>query len=619
MFRIKKCVIAIFLVSSCCFASLKDYVFKTQDDVEHFVMELGFKSKVVYKLNSENCADWIKAGTYKNSIYNVISTAIADCYYEKNEFANDKVQDGVVTFENKEYKDYKAEHWNAVVLYNLVNFICCEISADDIEALDFEKVMDDFYNEYINNERLINIYGKEYAEKIQDAFCDIQEYDKNLGIIEFIMTDGASFAGTCSRICEEFEENGLAKIEIISSNLNTPFSYRSDNATITNSNINIYIEHGKLAEAVVYEDLKMCAADFDEYMNITYVGEAEEYPNPKVYEESAQRILEDIHNAENLFANATQEIQLVSGFIAGSQQEKLFGIIDVGTYADKNGDLHLAWLDIDRCYLDKAYYSETSYADSMVILLDESIKDLHIDMRCLNGLDIINTINNIDYVYTFYLNTSPAEIIMPKDCRDLINNSASIATISLNNTNFKDAENIESMINSNNSLRDVRISLLNTKDISKIITQNRGLEYVLLDFYNNKTNITYAVNSIITDCNKLKVVQYIGTGASRNEPDTILKIHKMEWGCFPPKLESEMYPGCGEDDLTVDFFDSVADYGKATPYIRFSRDKYKRTIEIFSDRPVDEHNEDAPEENNEEAENDEQQEESNEGNTSRDN
>ena len=603
-----------FLVSACCFASMKDYVFKTVYDVSHFVVKLGFKSQVVYKLNSEGCANWIKDGKYEDSIYNVISTAIADCYCERNEFANDKVQNGVVTFENKEYKDYKAEHWNAVVLYNLVYFLICEISTNDNEVPDFEKLMDDFYNKYINNARLINIYGNEYAEKIQDAFYDIKEYDKNLGIIEFIATDGDMLPTL--RFCKEFETNGLARIEIISSNLNTPFSYRSANTTITNSNIKIYIEHGKIAEAVVYEDLKMCSADFDEKMNITYEGDAKEYPNAKARKESVQRILEDINNTEHL-SETERERSLVTAVITGKNKERLFGVIDVGTYADKDGNLHLAWLEVDRCYLDKAYYSEASFADSMEIILDSNIKDLHIDARCLNELSIENTINDINYIYTLSINTLSSEIIMPKDCSNLITESKSIDIIYLNNANFKDAERIESMINSNIMLYRVDIGLQNMKDISKLITNNPNLKHVLLDFSENNANITYTVNSIITDCNKLRVVQYIGTGASRHEPDPIFRLHNMEWAYPLRPCKTDLYPGCSEDDLTVNFFDNGEDYANDNPYIRFSRDKFKRTIEIFSDQSVDEHNEDAPEENNEEVENDEQQDESNESNTSR--
>ena len=91
------------LITSCCYAGLVGTELKTEEDLHHFALSLEFKSNVAYKLSQENCSDWIKEDLYKDSIYNVISNAIADCVLGRNEFAEDKVQDGVVTFENKDY------------------------------------------------------------------------------------------------------------------------------------------------------------------------------------------------------------------------------------------------------------------------------------------------------------------------------------------------------------------------------------------------------------------------------------------------------------------------------------------------------------------------------------
>ena len=116
-------IIALPLVTSCCYADLIGTELKTEEDLHHFTLCLEFKSNVAYKLNQKECANWIKEDTYKDSIYNVISNAIADCVLGRNEFAKDKVKDGVVTFDNKNYESYTAENWNAVVLYNLVQYV----------------------------------------------------------------------------------------------------------------------------------------------------------------------------------------------------------------------------------------------------------------------------------------------------------------------------------------------------------------------------------------------------------------------------------------------------------------------------------------------------------------
>ena len=139
MFQIRKCILATLLVSSCCFANLKDYEFKTEDDIARFVVYLGFKSQIAYKLNSESCVAWIKQDKYKDSIYNVISNAIADCVLKRNEFAEDKVQGGVVTFDNKDYENYTPENWNAVVLYNFVYYLFKEYFVLDETGQGFEK------------------------------------------------------------------------------------------------------------------------------------------------------------------------------------------------------------------------------------------------------------------------------------------------------------------------------------------------------------------------------------------------------------------------------------------------------------------------------------------------
>ena len=87
---------------------------------------------------------WItKDEKYKKSKTKVIGKAIADCVTGENEFEG-KTADNIITFDNqpnsaKKYidpKNYKPEHWNAVILYNYVHeMINCKIGSDHNQYL----------------------------------------------------------------------------------------------------------------------------------------------------------------------------------------------------------------------------------------------------------------------------------------------------------------------------------------------------------------------------------------------------------------------------------------------------------------------------------------------------
>ena len=61
---------------------------------------------------------WIKNPEYYESIMKVIGKAIGDCVTKQNEFAN-PTEDGLIVFAASP-EGYRGEHWNAVLLYNLV-------------------------------------------------------------------------------------------------------------------------------------------------------------------------------------------------------------------------------------------------------------------------------------------------------------------------------------------------------------------------------------------------------------------------------------------------------------------------------------------------------------------
>ena len=82
------------------------------------------------RLNATGKSAWIKDEEYRDSIINVIGKAIGDCMALENEFKDcscrEELGDKIILFEGKDkYKDpydYTIKNWNAVYLYNAVNF-----------------------------------------------------------------------------------------------------------------------------------------------------------------------------------------------------------------------------------------------------------------------------------------------------------------------------------------------------------------------------------------------------------------------------------------------------------------------------------------------------------------
>ena len=325
-------IITIPLITSCCQAGLVGTELKTRSGLHHFTLELEFKSNVAYKLNQKDCAEWIKGNTYKDSIYNVISNAIADCALKRNEFAENKVQDGVVLFAaTPKATKYTGANWNAVVLYNLIYFISQH--QDDANITD-DKIMNVFYKEYIRNKegkaklrtKFKEKYNHSYSDAINRAYNDIVEYNKELDIVGYMRNKtkfDAIYKG--SRICENYDENGLAKIKIMSKQLYKNFTYKSNGEIKQNVNINIYIEEGKIKQAVLYNDEAMLNVNgIDDYMNIDYGLSADRYNYPKANEEKTKKI-QEIVNYNTKYSNSVESEETING-----KEKRLYDIIDVG-------------------------------------------------------------------------------------------------------------------------------------------------------------------------------------------------------------------------------------------------------------------------------------------------
>ena len=183
-------IIALPLVTSCCYADLIGTELKTDDDLKYFRCILNAKIIVANTIRDIHkvyqCDEWIKRAEYKDSIYNVIPTAIADCALGREEFAKEKINDGIVTFDNKDYEHYTAENWNALVLYNFINYLWPKTGTAESGNLYWWDHAGYFYKEIIQSGRLSNACGDNYANEIKDAYKDIVEYNKQLSLWSLI-------------------------------------------------------------------------------------------------------------------------------------------------------------------------------------------------------------------------------------------------------------------------------------------------------------------------------------------------------------------------------------------------------------------------------------------------
>ena len=172
-------IVAIPLISSYSYAGLVGTELNTDEDITHFRCvfygKIDVRHSLEFTLSDE---EWIKQDEYKDSIYNVIPEAIVDCALSRNEFAKEKVKGRVVTFENKNYENYTAENWNALVLYNYIKYIWSKIQSNNYSY----GQIGDFHDSIIKKGRLSQACGEKYAQEIENAYKDIVEYDKGLNL-----------------------------------------------------------------------------------------------------------------------------------------------------------------------------------------------------------------------------------------------------------------------------------------------------------------------------------------------------------------------------------------------------------------------------------------------------
>lgn len=126
-----------------------------------------------------------KVSRYRESIINVIGHAIADCVTRQKEFAHTTL-DGIpklITFKANP-QDYKQKHWNAVVLYNLVEAII-HSNMDKYpkkmhQEIHINDVMPDIKQRLTEGYKDSGI--KDLEKRLDDSIAYIREYNDQLNL-----------------------------------------------------------------------------------------------------------------------------------------------------------------------------------------------------------------------------------------------------------------------------------------------------------------------------------------------------------------------------------------------------------------------------------------------------
>ena len=155
-----------------------------------------YANNKIQKANQENQEVFFKerkgkVSKYRESIINVIGHAIADCVTRQKEFEHTTL-DGkpkLITFK-ADPQLYKREHWNAVILYNLVEAIIHS---------DMDKYPQTMHHEIHINEvmpdikqRLMECYKdsgiKDLGKRLDDSIADIKKYNDQLNL-DVVLSD----------------------------------------------------------------------------------------------------------------------------------------------------------------------------------------------------------------------------------------------------------------------------------------------------------------------------------------------------------------------------------------------------------------------------------------------
>ena len=168
--------IAIVSILGCCEEVCAEY--KDVSEIINLFNNISWRIIANNKIVDADESNWIAQEKYNESIIKVIAQAVADCVTDKNEFANKGAND-VITFA-VEAKDYSAENWNAVVLWNYIHVLKWDYLHNKTRSKDeiFKDVKSRICDNY-PTEGVVDLAGK-----VNQAIDDIKEYDRELSLKE---------------------------------------------------------------------------------------------------------------------------------------------------------------------------------------------------------------------------------------------------------------------------------------------------------------------------------------------------------------------------------------------------------------------------------------------------
>ncbi|MBQ9335257.1 MAG: hypothetical protein IJS10_01790, partial [Alphaproteobacteria bacterium] len=247
-------------------------------------------------------------------------------------------------------------------------------------------VINKFFDEYIFNRKIEQIYGGAYKENIERAFADIKQYFNELDLINYI-TNNEHFNEIykTSQICVDYDKNGRARVTINNNKLYSKgLIYKIDGKTSCNDieQIEIGIERNKIKNILLYDIYAIRYGEIDSYMNIKRGKVYEYYVYPYMNILSNQNCWQALQRLNN-----GSQIRYISLY---PQKELREEGINVGWYLDSDEVYHLAWITKDDVYPKKSWVNPGDIKINIGYPKSYTGKEytIKIDPQCIRDLTI---------------------------------------------------------------------------------------------------------------------------------------------------------------------------------------------------------------------------------------
>ena len=525
---------------------------KTDDDIMHFRYELYSKIYVARCIEGNRigdtykdykCAEWIKHDDYKDSIYNVITKAIADCALGRNEFAVDKVKDDVVTFDNKNYKRYTPENWNALVLYNYVRCLWISAKAEKASNKGFvydPSVMCECRGKLRNLNREL---GEKYTDELKRAIKDIEQYDKNLVLGDLILqlqylTDEGRIPETKYRGKYEYSDLANLGVKVYDVGKGKYRRIRYDLGLARDSKwLSIEIANERLERILAYSSEGIDEIDLTDYMTI----------NKK------QRILDCKHDPNEMEIDLSKDLdKAYPGVLIVYHDD------DTNRYIDKiqTNDQSNAYISFRpkgrkprrvTITANKAYTNKITKQRKPVILGPGCFSMNNEDSWDAAGAP---------YELNIVLNILDEQVRLPNDCKNLFSGNSYIKKITIEADNINNIT-LDSIAADCYELEEIYIRIKkapNLKSIQQMCSGNFSLKKAMIRIC--EVPFIKDMRKLFASCTKLEIVS-IDINETQIPERRLMegmfyddtKLKRIKWGA-----NTEWIPGRGTPDEVGQLF-----------------------------------------------------------------